>query len=142
MADKYEDIINMEHPTSKKHSRMSLYARAAQFAPFAALTGHDAAVAEVARLTDKKIELNQEQIDMLNTKISYLNEHIKDEPEITVTYFIPDDKKAGGAYFTVNGQVRRFDEYEGTVILTDKKQIPLRDILTIESDLFPSELDN
>ena len=93
MANNYEDIINMEHPTSKKHPRMSMYACAAQFSPFAALTGHDAAIAETARLTDKKIELSEEQLNDLNFKLGYLMDNIKSELEVTITHFIPDNKK-------------------------------------------------
>ncbi len=142
MSDNYEDIINMEHPTSKKHPRMSLYARAAQFSAFQALTGYSDSLAEEARQTSKRIELSDQQIDELNTKVAFLKDIIKTEPQVAITYFVPDERKEGGAYLTVSGQVRRFDEYEGAVILTDRRQIPFGDILTIESDLFPSELDN
>ncbi len=137
MANNYDDIINMEHPTSKKHPRMSMYARAAQFSPFAALTGHDAAIAETARLTDKKIELSEEQLNDLNFKLGYLMDNIKSEPEVTITHFIPDNKKTGGKYDTVTGVVRRIDEYEGYIEFKDKSKYAISNILILESDMFP-----
>ncbi len=137
MANNYNDIINMEHPTSKKHPRMSMYARAAQFSPFAALTGHDAAIAETARLTDKKIELSEEQLNDLNFKLGYLMDNIKSELEVTITHFVPDNKKIGGRYDTVTGVVRRIDEYEGYIEFKDKSKYAISNILILESDMFP-----
>ncbi len=137
MANNYNDIINMEHPTSKKHPRMSMYARAAQFSPFAALTGHDAAIAETARLTDKKIELSEEQLNDLNFKLGYLMDNINSELEVTITHFIPDNKKTGGRYDTVTGVVRRIDEYEGYIEFKDKSKYAISNILILESDMFP-----
>lgn len=137
MADNYEDIINLPHHVSKTRKPMSRENRAAQFAPFAALTGYDTSVAEEARLTDKKIELSEEQLNDLNFKLGYLMDNIKFELEVAITYFIPDDKKAGGRYDTVTGVVRRIDEYEGYIEFKDKSKYAISNILILESDMFP-----
>ena len=96
---RYDDVINRQHPTSKKHPRMSNMNRAAQFAPFAALTGYEESIEESARLTDRKIELSEYEIEELNTRLYFIKEHIKDRPKVTITYFQPDGRKDGGAYF-------------------------------------------
>ena len=95
MADNYEDIINMEHPTSKKHPRMSMYARAAQFSPFAALTGHDDAVKEAARQTERFIELDEDSLARLNDKLNMIEENIDADIPVSITYFVPDERKDG-----------------------------------------------
>ena len=110
--------------------------RAAQFSPFAALTGYDAAVKETARLTDKKIALDEYAKSMLNEKLQMIAEHIDDLPEIAFTYFVPDKKKSGGAYVSVTGQVKEIDEYERVVRLCDGLKIPTRQIFGIASVLF------
>ena len=94
----YDDIINLPHPVSKNHPQMPLRDRAAQFAPFAALTGHDAAIKETARLTDERLELSEEVIAQLNEKINIIRNNIGIEQKVSITYFIPDAKKAGGSY--------------------------------------------
>lgn len=132
----YEDIINLPHHVSKTRPQMSMLDRAAQFSPFAALTGYDAAIKETGRLTDEKQELDDDTKAALNMKQAYLMEMIDEQPEISVTYFLPDTKKAGGAYATVTGKLKRFDEYERLLILTDGKKIPMDDIADIESNLF------
>lgn len=132
----YEDIINLPHHVSKTRPQMSMLDRAAQFSPFAALTGYDAAIKETGRLTDEKIELDEDTKAALDMKQAYLIEMIDEQPEITVTYFLPDERKSGGAYVTVTGNLKRFDEYERLLILTDGKKIPMDDIADIESDLF------
>lgn len=132
----YEDIINLPHHVSKTRPQMSMLDRAAQFSPFAALTGYDAAIKETGRLTDEKQELDEDTKAALDMKQAYLMEMIDEQPEISVTYFLPDTKKAGGAYATVTGKLKRFDEYERLLILTDGKKIPMDDIADIESDLF------
>ena len=101
---KYEDIINLPHPVSKKHPRMSLYDRAAQFSPFAALTGHNAAIIETARLTEKKIRQSEDAISILNEKLHIITENLG--AEVTITYFLPDDRKEGGAYVRHTGAVK------------------------------------
>lgn len=132
----YEDIINLPHHVSATRPQMSMLDRAAQFSPFAALTGYDAAIKETGRLTDEKQELDDDTKAALNMKQAYLMEMLDEQPEISVTYFLPDTKKAGGAYATVTGKLKRFDEYERLLILTDGKKIPMDDIADIESNLF------
>lgn len=130
----YEDIIDLPHPTSQKHPRMSLYDRAAQFSPFAALTGHDAAIRETARFTEEKIEQSEDMIRGLDRKLRLLAEH--PGAEATVTYFVPDEKKSGGAYVTHTGTVRKIDTYEHTLVMADKTTIAIDQIRNLDSDLF------
>ena len=132
----YEDIINLPHHVSKTRPQMSMLDRAAQFSPFAALTGYDAAIKETGRLTDEKIEMDEDRKTALDMKQTYLIEMLDEQPEISITYFLPDTKKSGGAYVTVTGNLKRFDEYERLLILTNGKKIPMDDIADIESDLF------
>lgn len=136
MADNYEDIIHLPHHVSKTKKRMSQIDRAAQFSPFAALTGYDAAILETARLTDKQIELDEGRKAILNEKLTIITDFIKEQPEVTITYFEPDRKKEGGAYVDYTGIVKRIDEYERAVIMTDKKSIIIDQILEIQCELF------
>ena len=136
MSGNYDDIINLPHHVSTTRPQMSMLDRAAQFSPFAALTGYDAAIKETGRLTDEKIELDEDRKAALDMKQANLIEMIDEQPEISITYFLPDTKKSGGAYVTVTGNLKRFDEYERLLILTDGKKIPMDDIADIESDLF------
>lgn len=131
----YDDIIHLPHPTSKNHPRMSLTERAAQFSPFAALTGYDAAVKETARLTDRRIELDEYEKDALNEKLSLIREMTgcrKLYPEVRVIWFLPDERKKGGAYIETEGCVRRTDEYAHRIVMTDGTCIPVEEILRIE----------
>lgn len=137
----YEDIINLPHHVSKTRPQMSMLDRAAQFSPFAALTGYDAAIKETGRLTDEKTELDEDTKAALDMKQAYLIEMIDEQPEITIIYFLPDARKSGGAYVTVTGNLKRFDEYERLLILTNGKKIPMDDIINIESDLFKGMLE-
>ena len=132
----YDDMINMPCPTSPRHPRMPRADRAAQFAPFAALTGYDAAIDETGRLTDQKIDISEDMREKLDLKQNFLADIIDEQPEISVTYFVPDKKKSGGAYVTVNGRLKQIDEYEQLIILTDGKKIPIQEVYSIESDLF------
>ena len=132
----YDDIINLPHHVSKVHPQMTMYQRAAQFAPFAALNGHNAAIRETARLTDSQIELDGEDNDILNRRLAILREHLKEMPEITVTFFLPDAKKSGGAYATCTGNLRVIDDYEQNLIMKDGKKIALHYVLDIDSILF------
>ena len=132
----YDDMINMPCPTSQRHPRMPRADRAAQFAPFAALTGYDAAIDETGRLTDQKIDISEDMREKLDLKQNFLADIIDEQPEISVTYFVPDKKKSGGAYVTVNGRLKQIDEYEQLIILTDGKKIPIQEVYSIESDLF------
>ena len=136
----YEDILNLPHHVSKTRPQMSMLDRAAQFSPFAALTGYDDAIKETGRLTDEKIEMDEDRKAALDMKQAYLIEMIDEQPEISITYFLPDTKKSGGAYVTVTGNLKRFDEYERLLILTDGKKIPMDDIADIECDLFKGML--
>lgn len=117
----YFEIISREHPTSKKHPRMSRMNRAAQFAPFAALTGYEESIEETARLTDRKIELSEYEMEELNAKLNFIQEHIKERPEVTITYFQQDERKEGGAYLTVIGKVRRIDDANKVIIFEDER---------------------
>lgn len=136
MSGNYDDIINLPHHVSATRPQMSMIDRAAQFSPFAALTGYDEAIKETGRLTDEKIEIDEDTKASLDMKQAYLMEIIDEQPEISITYFLPDTKKSGGAYVTVTGNLKRFDEYERLLILTNGKKIPMDDIADIESDLF------
>ena len=133
---RYDDIINLPNPTSKKHPRMSLSDRAAQFSPFAALTGHEAAIKETARQTDEKLMLSDEVIAELNEKLNLISETIGMQQLVRITYFVPDNKKAGGAYISYSGYVKKIDEYEHTVVMEDKTVIPIEQISDIEGEMF------
>ena len=127
----YDDIINLPHHISKKHPRMSLEARSAQFAPFAALTGYDEVIRETARLTNKRIEINEEMKAIFDEKLLMLKAQIQSKPSITVTYFVPDSKKDGGKYVSVTGKVIKIDEYKQHIILENKIEIPISEIIEI-----------
>ena len=129
---RYDDVIWRQHPTSKNHPRMSRMNRAAQFAPFAALTGYEESIEETARLTDRRIELSEYEIEELNAKLNFIQEHIKERPEVTITYFQPDERKEGGSYITVAGKVRRIDEVIGVLVFEDEKIICLETIIEID----------
>ena len=117
---------------------MSMLDRAAQFSPFAALTGYDAAVKETARLTDRRIELDEYSKVALDERLRMIYDHIKENPEITITYFQPDERKAGGAYLSVTGSIKKIDNYERCVIMQDGQKIPIEEIMEIEGELFSS----
>jgi len=136
MADNYKDIINLPHHTSKTRPRMSAYNRAAQFSPFAALTGYDEAVKETARLTKEKIELDEYQIAIINDKLNYALEDKNRNSILSITYFKPEDKKKGGEYLTVLGIIKRIDEGSHSVILKDKSVIPINLIYGIDGDIY------
>ena len=131
MNEKYKDIIDLPHHQSAKHPRMSMVERAAQFGSFAALTGHSDAIKEEARLVDKKEELNEEQVNELNSKLLFICDNIQNKPQITVTYFVPDERKEGGAYVTCICRIRMVDLNERTLITMDKNTINIDDILKI-----------
>lgn len=140
MTDRYNDIIDLPHPTSAKHPRMPLSARAAIFSPFAALTGHGAAIVETARLTDQKIELDEDSKTVLDERQRYLEGIIDQQPEIIVIWFKPDEKKTGGSYVTTTGILKRTDNIARVMILMDGTRIPLTDIISIEGEWFPDVL--
>lgn len=132
---KYDNIIGMEYPFSKKHIPMSIYDRAAQFAPFSALVGLDDELSETARLTDCKLELTEDKAAELNEKMRILTENAAERPQISVEYFIPDENKSGGAYVTETGCFRRVDESNNTIVFTDGRVIAIRDIYEIFGEL-------
>ena len=132
MTDSYDDIINLPHHVSSKHPQMSMMNRAAQFAPFAALTGHAAAIEETARLTDEQMELADEDNEILNQKMAYLWEAINEHPTISITYFEPDKKKAGGKYVSIEGLLQNIDDYNQTIVLKNGEAIPMKYILDIQ----------
>jgi hypothetical protein len=140
MTGAYDDIFNLPHHVSTTHPRMSAIDRAAQFSPFAALTGYDAAVKETARLTDERIELDESTKDALNDRLQIIAERLKEHPEIGITYFQPDAKKNGGAYITAAGTVKKIDEYERVVVMTDGMVIPIDEIISIDGQIFETIL--
>lgn len=132
----YDDIIDLPHHVSSIRPRMSMIDRAAQFSPFAALTGYDAAIKETGRLTGQRIELTEECRAVLDRKQQVLLENLAEHPEVSVTYFVPDERKSGGTYVTVAGRVKKVDEYQRLLLLTDGTRIPLTEVLELESNLF------
>lgn len=129
---KYDDMIHLAHHVSRTHPPMPLSDRAAQFAPFAALTGHHEAVKETARLTDTRIELDENCKAVLNGKLQSIYERLDKEPSVSITYFVPDLKKSGGAYVTISGCVKKIREEERKVIMTDGTEIPFDEITEID----------
>ncbi len=132
----YDDIINLPHPEPKKHRRMSRLSRAAQFGAFRALTGHEEAIAETARLTHNRVELDEYEIERLNEKLLIINDYIHTHPKVTITYFEPDEKKNGGAYIKYTGNVKKIDTYKQKIIMCDNTQISIDMILNLQSELF------
>lgn len=129
MSGRYDDIIDLPHPASQRHPQMPLADRAAQFSPFAALTGLDAALQETARLTDQRITLDEYEQAELDKTLQALREAALQHPAVEITYFQPDARKAGGQYVTSVGHVKRIAEYEQQLILTEGTSIPLAEII-------------
>ena len=129
---RYDDIINLPHHVSTNHPRMSLHDRAAQFAPFAALVGYDDAVAETARLTESRSELDEQEQQELNARLCELADHIQDHPEVRIKYFVPDERKSGGAIVEVCGVVKRLSLSEKNIIFYDGQIVPFADITEID----------
>ena len=136
MTREYDDIINLPHHVSTTRAHMSDINRAAQFSPFAALTGYDAAIKETGRLTDERVELDEYTKEHLNDRLQIIADQLKEHPEISVTYFQPDAKKDGGAYVTASGTVKKIDIYERIVLMTDDTTIPIYEIISIEGQIF------
>ena len=132
MKEDYLDIINLPHHVSRNHPQMPMEARAAQFAPFAALTGYDAVIHETARLTDKQVELEEYDNDRLNRIFSELMDSLEKHPMVTVSYFKPDEHKAGGAYMTVSGKLKKIDTYEQIMKMEDGTVIPIGSIMDLQ----------
>ena len=132
----YDDIIRLPHHISQNHPQMPMLDRAAQFAPFAALTDYKAAVGETARLTVERRELDAQEAEELNRRLAALIARLPDRPEATIEYFVPDDRKAGGAYVTISGRVRHISFPERTLVMEDGTVIPLDDVSLISGFLF------
>ena len=132
----YEDIIHLPHPVSKSHPPMSISDRAAQFAPFSALTGHYAALQETARRTEERVELDETAKTILDERLKLLCSRLDEHPVIHLTYFQPDEKKQGGAYISVTGVIKRIDGYRQLLILEDGMRVPIRDVFELEGELF------
>ena len=137
-VNRYEDIINLQYRGSATRPRMPRLSRAAQFAPFAALTGYEAAVKETARLTQEWVELDEDRKAVLNEKLARIMERRGEGSEITITYFIPDERKDGGAYVSITGRIRKLDPCKRAVVMENKTEIPIEKIYEIESGLFDS----
>ena len=136
MKGPYDDIIALPHHVSAAHPPMPIPDRAAQFSPFAALAGYGDAVRETARLTNEKIMLSEESKEELDQKLRVILGHLREDFEVSVTYFLPDAKKAGGAYVTAAGCVSKIDLMERYVYMRGGPEIPIDDIYEIESELF------
>ena len=129
---KYDDIINLSHHVSSRHPQMPMMNRAAQFSPFAALTGYEDAVRETARLTDEKIELDEYEKEELDRKIQWLGSHLDEHIPVSITYFQPDDRKAGGTYEEIIDTIRKINVYEHEILLTKGTKIPIMNILLMD----------
>ena len=135
---KYDSIMNLPHHVSRTRPQMPMSDRAAQFAPFAALTGYDSAIRETGRLTDEKIELDEEALTSLDMRYQLLIDALDDQPEVTITFFKADERKEGGAYLTVTGAVKKIDDFERRITMQDGSKIPMDDVLSIDGELFSS----
>ena len=138
MNGKYDEIMGLPHHVSKTRPQMPMSDRAAQFAPFAALTGYDAAIKETGRLTDERIELDEGALTALNMRYQLLMDAFDDAPEVTITYFQADERKAGGKYITATGAVKKVDDFERRITMQDGSKIPMDEVLSIDGELFSS----
>ena len=138
MNGKYDEIMELPHHVSKTRPQMPMSDRAAQFAPFAALTGYDSAIKETGRLTDERIELDEEALTALDMRYQLLIDTLDEEPEVEITYFKPDEHKAGGSYVTATGTVKKVDDFERRITMQNGTKIPMDDVLNIDGELFSS----
>ena len=136
MTDQYDDTIHLPHHISSTRPRMSAIDRAAQFSPFAALTGYDTSIKESARLTDTRIELDDSQKEEIGEKLRLVTDQFNADVEIKITYFLPDAKKSGGKYVLATGTAKKVDEYERMIIMGDGKQIPIDEVIDVDCDVF------
>lgn len=134
MSGKYGDILRLPHPVSAKHPRMSMRDRAAQFSPFAALTGYGEVIRETGRLTEDWLELDEAAKAELDRRLRLLAASLDQQPAVTATWFQPDDRKEGGTYVTVTGRARKLDESAGVLLLEDETRIPIRHLVSLEGD--------
>ena len=140
MTTAYDDIIDLPHHVSPTRRRMSATERAAQFAPFAALTGYDAAIEETARLTEDELAADEERVRDLDEKLRLLQRLLPERPEITVTYFVPDERKSGGAYETVTGKLCAISVTDQAIVLEDGTEIAMERIESLECACFAESL--
>ena len=136
MNNKYDEIANLPHHVSETRPQMPMSDRAAQFAPFAALTGYDSAIRETGRLTDERIELDEEALTALNLRYRLLMDALGKEPKVEITFFKPDERKSGGEYVTVIGAVKNIDDFERLITMQDGMKIPMNDVLSIDGEIF------
>lgn len=136
MRNDYNDIINLPHHVSKTRPQMSMIDRAAQFSPFATLTGYDAAIKETGRLTDDKIELDDDALSDLNMRYQILIDKLDEQPDVAITYFKSDETKDGGAYLTITDKIKRIDVYERLITTMDGTKIPMNDVINLEGNIF------
>lgn len=136
MNNKYDEIANLPHHVSETRPQMPMSDRAAQFAPFAALTGYDSAIRETGSLTDERIELDEEALTALNLRYRLLMDARGKEPEVEITFFKPDERKSGGEYVTVIGAIKNIDDFERLITIQDGMKIPMNDILSIDGEIF------
>ena len=141
MTRQYEDIIHLPYPVTSTRKKMSMIDRAAQFSPFAALVGYDDAIEETARLTGQRIELDENEKYILDLRQQHLLRHHDQNPDVSVTYFCPDDRKSGGSYVTVTGNLKNILPHADTMSLTDGTVIKLQDVIRLDSSLFANEID-
>lgn len=139
MTETYDDIILLPHHVSKRHPQMSLYNRAAQFAPFAALTGYEEAIIETARLTAPKVDMMEDNQQLLDRKLALLSYSLREQPTVSITYFQPDKKKTGGQYLTVTGVIKSIRDSERVILMADGKCVSIDTIISIDGDIFSSE---
>lgn len=136
MTGPYDDLLDLPHPTSARHPRMPAIDRAAQFSPFAALTGYEAVIRETARLTDRRIELDEDAKSALDRKLRIAADRLDERPPVTITYFQADKTKPGGRCETIEGVIRRIDDYRRVIVLLDGRQIAIDDLVALEGALF------
>ena len=133
---KYDDIINLPHHVSERHPQLSKASYAAQFSPFAALTGYDGIVSEAARVTEQRVELGETDMEILSAKLQIIMNHVKKQPELILTYFKKDEKKEGGAYLQKTAQIKRVDDVERILYFMDGSNLPIDDVVDIQGDIF------
>jgi hypothetical protein len=138
----YDDIIYLQHHVSDNRVHMSIHDRAAQFSPFAALTGFDGAIKETARLTDKRIELDEAAKTILDEKLGIVQEQLSRQQEVEIVFFRPDERKAGGAYISRKGTVKKIEGYERVVLMQDGTRIQIEEIIDITGEMFQTEEDS
>lgn len=134
ITNKYDDIIHLPHPVSKRHPQMPMMDRAAQFSPFAALMGHGEAIKETERLTQPRVELDENEKNFLNEKLREIQMNLSEKPRVKIVYYVQDEKKAGGTYVTFEGNVRKIDAYQKKMIFEDGTAVDMKDIVDITNE--------